>query len=94
MMNERIKELMEQSMPVIDWKARYGVELNNGERLKHMTDWFDKFAELVINDCIDKIETYRIPVGNSSAGEMACEWTYEALKEIRDEIKEHFGIKE
>ncbi len=91
-MNERIKELMEQSMPAIDWNARHGVELDNGERLKHMTDWFDKFAELVINDCIDKIETYRIPVGNSPAGEMACEWTYEALKEIRDEIKEHFGM--
>ena len=81
-------------MPAIDWKARYGVELNNGERLKHMTDWFDKFAELIVEECIDKIETYRIPVGNSPAGEMACEWTYEALKEIRDEIKEHFGIKE
>ena len=93
-MNERIKEMMEQSMPAIDWKARYGVELNNGERLKHMTDWFDKFAELIVEECIDKIETYRIPVGNSPAGEMACEWTYEALKEIRDEIKEHFGIKE
>lgn len=92
-MNERIKELMEQSMPAIDWNARHGVELDNGERLKHMTDWFDKFAELVINDCIDKIETYRIPVGNSPAGEMACEWTYEALKEIRDEIKEHFGVE-
>lgn len=33
------------------------------------------------------IEEYRIPVGNSSAGEMACEWTYDALKEIRDEIR-------
>jgi hypothetical protein len=22
---------------------------------------------------------------------MACEWTYAALKEIRDEITEHFG---
>jgi hypothetical protein len=25
---------------------------------------------------------------------MACEWTYDALKEIRDEIKEHFGVEE
>ena len=33
------------------------------------------------------IEEYRIPVGNSSAGEMAFEWTYNALKEIRDEIR-------
>jgi hypothetical protein len=52
----------------------------------------EKFAELIVGDCIEKIETYRIPVGNSSSGELACEWTYAALKEIRDEIKEHFGI--
>ena len=51
-----------------------------------------KFAELIVRECIDKIETYRIPVGNSAAGEMACEWTYDALKEIRDEIKENFGV--
>jgi len=54
----------------------------------------EKFAELIVAECIDKIETYRIPVGNSAAGEMACEWTYDALKEIRDEIKEHFGVEE
>ena len=58
------------------------------------TGWLDrqKFAELIIRECIDKIETHRIPVGNSAAGEMACEWTYSALKEVRDEIKEHFGV--
>ena len=54
----------------------------------------EKFAELIVRECIDKIETHRIPVGNSAAGEMACEMTYSALKEIRDEIKEHFGVKE
>lgn len=53
-----------------------------------------KFAELIVAECIDKIETYRIPVGNSSSGELACEWTYSALKEIRDEIREHFGIEQ
>ena len=53
----------------------------------------EKFAELIVRECIDKIETHRIPVGNSAAGEMACEWTYAALKEIRDEIKEHFGVE-
>lgn len=37
--------------------------------------------------CIDIVETYRIPVGNSAAGEMACEWTYDALKEIRDDMR-------
>lgn len=55
---------------------------------------YEKFAELIVRECIDKIETYRIPVGNSRSGELACEWTYNALKEIRDDIKETFGIKE
>ena len=36
---------------------------------------------------IEILETYRIPVGNSRSGELACEWTYRALHEIRDEIK-------
>ena len=37
--------------------------------------------------CVDIIECYRVPVGNSSAGEMAAEWTIDALKAIRDEIR-------
>jgi len=81
-MNERIRELAEQAgMNIVDDKfSTYG-------------KFAEKFAELIVRGCIDKIETYRIPVGNSAAGEMACEWTYNALKEIRDEIKEHFGVK-
>ncbi len=30
---------------------------------------------------------HQIPVGNSAAGEMAREWTYDALKECRDAIR-------
>jgi hypothetical protein len=67
------------------------------EQAQHeLEDWLnvEKFAEMIVRECIDKIETHRIPVGNSAAGEMACEWTYSALMEIRDEIKEHFGVEE
>ena len=42
--------------------------------------------------CIGIIESHHIPVGNSAAGEMACEWTYDALKTIRDAIRA--GVKE
>jgi len=42
--------------------------------------------------CIGIIESHHIPVGNSAAGEMACEWTYDALKTIRDAIRA--GAKE
>jgi hypothetical protein len=50
-----------------------------------------RFAALVAaherKACIEIIETYRIPVGNSPSGELACEWTYRALHEIRDDIR-------
>ena len=83
-MNERIRELVEQAF-IITTDGKIG----------HVNNYMvEKFAELIVRECIDKIETHRIPVGNSAAGEMACEWTYAALKEIRDEIKEHFGVEE
>jgi hypothetical protein len=33
------------------------------------------------------VEYHQIPVGNSAAGELACQWTYEALKEIAEKIR-------
>jgi len=86
-MNERMVELIKQAG---------GIQYDeDGDELTPILVGKDleKFAELIVKECIDKIETYRIPVGNSAAGEMACEWTYDALKEIRDEIKEHFGVE-
>jgi hypothetical protein len=89
-MNERIFELAKQA-DLIQWDT-----LSSGARTPDHESVVKarKFAELIVKECIDKIETHRIPVGNSAAGEMACEWTYAALKEIRDEIKEHFGVEE
>ncbi len=79
-MNNQAKKLIEQVESDISGKW---ISINSAELLVAKT----------VQECIDKIETYRIPVGNSAAGEMACEWTYDALKEIRDDIKEHFGIE-
>lgn len=84
-MNERIRQLRKQA---INFCLDKGSQGNLSEEVS------EKFAELIVRECIDKIETHRIPVGNSAAGEMACEWTYAALKEIRDEIKQHFGVEE
>jgi len=82
-MNERIKELAEQAGYLPD---NFGVGHWDMPECK-------RFAELIVQECINKIETHQIPVGNSAAGEMACEWTYAALKEISGEIKEHFGVE-
>jgi hypothetical protein len=38
--------------------------------------------------CVKILEAYQIPIGNSSAGELAAEWTYEALDSIRAEIRD------
>ena len=43
--------------------------------------------EMALSEAKKIIEAYKIPVGNSASGELACEWTYSALKEIRDQIE-------
>ena len=89
-MNERIKTLCKEAFTEAH-ESRIGPDgLVRSDGNPYI--FYEKFAELIVKECIDKIETHRIPVGNSAAGEMACEWTYAALKEIRDEITEHFGI--
>jgi len=57
------------------------------------TKYLELVAQAVAQRCIDHIETYKIPVGNSSSGELACEWTYDALKVIRYQIKREFKIE-
>ena len=37
--------------------------------------------------CVRIVEAHQVPVGNSAAGEMAAEWTMDALREIRDAIR-------
>ena len=56
------------------------------------TKYLELVTKHIVQQCIDEIETYRIPVGNSASGELACEWTYDALKTIRDNILEKFEL--
>ena len=88
-MNEQIKGLV--------WKA--GGKFYTEPPARQVTgismsfEQVEKFTELIVRECVNEIETYQIPVGNSPAGEMAGEWTYESLKEIQNNIKEKFGIE-
>jgi hypothetical protein len=43
-------------------------------------------ARAALEAAAQVLSEHQIPVGNSAAGEMACEWTYDALKECRDNI--------
>jgi hypothetical protein len=71
---------MNQAMPTIDWKARHGVELNNGERMKWYAEWFENFSELIVQECIDAVSD--------------CSVEYCTRPQIVSEIREHFGVEE
>jgi len=84
-MNERIKQLVKQSQPKIDWEARHYGELNNGEKLDYQNQWFEKFAELIVKECAESLWTEE------------CYTSDLALKEFEKnskKIKLHFGVEE
>ena len=81
-MNERIEKLKESACPKIDWAARYHVELNNGEKEKWMNEWFEKFAELIVKECLDQLHV--------------SDWDEDYDKGVywsREQIKNHFGAE-
>ena len=84
-MNERIKKLARECFDVA----------NDGNEDEYLgtTAGIEKFAELIVRNCVEIVETQRVPVGNSAAGETAARLTMLALRDTRDEIKEHFGVE-
>ena len=71
--------------------SRIENELNRPKQPYHRDLYIRAYQQAVLAErqaCIDIIETYQIPVGNSPQGELAADWTYAALHEIRDEIKQ------
>ena len=87
-MNQRIKQLAEQAglrftqlmsnpmVPVVDGKE---------------TD-LEKFAELIVRECIDKITTYDLVPGHSAKWEDIYDIHTRLLQDLGEELKEHFGV--
>jgi hypothetical protein len=58
------------------------------EHIKNVAEsWVKQGQRDAFESAIHVVETYRVSVGNSAAGERAAEWTMENLKEIRDELR-------
>ena len=91
-MNERIEKLKESACPKIDWAARYHVELNNGEKEKWMNEWFEKFAELIVRECVSTLNEMHMwqSVNNQN---YPSAW-HDAVDNGIETIKEHFGVEE
>ena len=58
-----------------------------GQKTTQFCGMLEAAVEAEREACIKIIEAYQIPIGNSPAGEMARDWTVDALKYIRDEIR-------
>ena len=52
-----------------------------------LTDAIQQAVAAERERCLSIIEAHQVPVGNSAAGEMAAEWTMDALREVRDAIR-------
>jgi len=76
-MNERIKELWDKAATA---SAAYPSGQNNSWETQ--VNFMDKFAELIIKDCVDVASTYDLPK-MSGPGLV-----------IGSKIKEHFGVEE
>ena len=77
-MNKQIKELATKSG---FWTTEKFCE---GETAKYL----EKFAEMIIKDCINVVECTPMKQGKS--------WTYveDCIAEACEDIREHFGIEE
>lgn len=81
------EELLADTM---SFKLHYAGELSLTEQVITAQDAHNLLAAAVLREreeCAGLIEGYQIPVGNSSAGELACQWTYDALKKILNQIR-------
>ena len=79
-MNERIEELKHLASV---WCDENIPEQFSEETLGYGKAWEDKFAELIIRECIQLAQSYPIQNDDYAAG----------IDSVRDIIKEHFGVE-
>jgi hypothetical protein len=85
-MNERIKELMGKTL---DDKFSHTWDTMTHEGLLQFSE---KFAELIVRECIDKITTYDLVPGHSAKWEDIYDIHTRLLQDLGEELKEHFGV--
>ena len=57
-------------------------------------EWvFEKFAELIVRECIEKITTYDLTPGHSAKWEDIYDIHARLLQDLGEELREHFGVK-
>jgi hypothetical protein len=84
-MNEHIKKLVDQAFDESQHPGGFGL---NFEKFQ------EKFAELIVQECIEKITTYDLVPGHSAKWEDIYDIHARLLQDLGEELKEHFGVEE
>jgi len=53
----------------------------------------ERFAQLIVRECIEKITTYDLVPGHSAKWEDIYDIHARLLQDLGEELKEHFGVK-
>ena len=85
-MNEQIQNLKDKI-----WTEEYWTNPNTDKLLPAQ---LNKFAELIVQECIDKITTYDLVPGHSAKWEDIYDIHARLLQDLGEELKEHFGVEE
>jgi hypothetical protein len=85
-MNEQIQELIKQATVEVRGHGAFG----EPERYTKLDP--EKFAELIVQECIDKITTYDLVPGHSAKWEDIYDIHARLLQDLGEELKEHFGV--
>ena len=92
-MNKRTGDLIKQAR--MEWIQCEQVDKNvQAPGIYYHEDVVSRFAELIIDECIETITAYDLVPGHSAKWEDIYEIHARLLQDLGEEIKEHFGIKE
>lgn len=81
-MNQRIKLLWEEA-----------AKTTQGDSWQEQTKFMERFAELIVKECVDKITTYDLVPGHSAKWEDIYDIHTRLLQDLGEELKEHFGVE-
>lgn len=81
-MNEQIKELIEQAgLKYYNWSTNESNVADGNFKYPRLED-YEKFAELIVRECIDIVSPYAIRMENFDGGHPIAD------------LKKHFGVRE
>ena len=100
-MNEQIKEIIEKTVKttLLEFSTEYVTVSIESEELGVKTvqripiEFCERFAELIVRECIEKITNYNLIPGHSAKWEDIYDIHARLLQDLGEELKEHFGVK-